>query len=46
MRLHEILFWDDQPAEEKRFVRQFHLPQSPLQGDVTNLANASQDAAW
>jgi hypothetical protein len=40
MRICEILFYDDQPAEEDHTGSQFDLVRPQYSDDLTNLANA------
>jgi hypothetical protein len=40
MRIHEILYWSNEPAEDDRSNPQLDLPSPPFSDDPTNLANA------
>jgi hypothetical protein len=40
MRIHEIIFLNDDPAERNRSDPQLDLPPSTFSDDATNLANA------
>ena len=40
MRIHEILFWNNEPTERNRADPQLDLPSAPFRDDLTNLANA------
>ena len=40
MRIYEILFWNNEPAEGNSHDPQLDLPPAPFSDDPTNLANA------
>lgn len=40
MRIYEILFWNNEPAEGNRPDPQLNLPPAPFNDDLTNLRNA------
>jgi len=40
MKIHEILFWNNEPTEAHRSDSQLDPPSPPFSDDLTNLANA------
>jgi hypothetical protein len=40
MKIHAILFWNNEPTEAHRSDSQLDLPSAPFSDDPTNLANA------
>ena len=40
MRIHEVIFWYNEPTERKRANHKLNLPPAPDTDDLTNLANA------
>jgi hypothetical protein len=41
MRIHEIIFWDNDPTEEPRSIPNLDFPPGPLDNDLSNLARAA-----